>query len=101
MPCRLYIMCGLPFAGKSTLTRALAARLGLAVIAIDAINDERGLGIHAAPLSPEEWDGTYAEAFRRLDAALMAGGSVIFDAVSFTRRQRDDQSLPLEAWLDL
>ena len=90
MPCRLYILCGLPFAGKSSLARALAARLVLTNIAIDAINDERGLGHGAAPISPEEWDGTYAEAFRRLDAALMAGGSVIFDAASFTRRQRDD-----------
>lgn len=68
-PCRLYIMCGPPFAGKSTLARALAARLRLALISIDAINTERGLGIHVAPIAPEEWDGTYAEAFCRLDAA--------------------------------
>lgn len=88
--CRLYILCGLPFAGKSTLARAMAAQDGLTIVAIDAINDERGLGIDAAPISPEEWDGTYAEAFHRLDATLAAGESVIFDAASFTRAQRDD-----------
>lgn len=89
-PCRLYIGCGLPFAGKSTLARALAAHERLSIIAIDAINDERGLGINAAPIAPEEWDGTYAEAFRRLETALAGGESVIFDAASFTRQQRDD-----------
>lgn len=87
---RLYIMCGLPFAGKSTLARALAGREELMIIAIDDINTERGLGVNAAPISPEAWNGTYAEAFRRLDAALAAGQSVVFDAGSFTREQRDD-----------
>lgn len=89
-PPRLYILCGLPFAGKSTLAQALADREGLTFIAIDAINTERGLGINAAPIAPEQWDGTYAEAYRRLESALAAGQSVIFDAASFTREQRDD-----------
>ena len=63
---RLIILCGLPFAGKSTLAEALRQRFGWSVIAIDAVNHERGLGANAAPITLEQWDATYADAYRRL-----------------------------------
>ncbi|SRR6266700_2072957 len=87
-PC-LYILCGLPFAGKTTLARALERQLGIALVELDAINKARGIGLHGEAISPEEWDGTYAEAYRQLDAFLAAGQSVLFDAASFTKAQRD------------
>ena len=90
IPARLYILCGLPFAGKSTLALALARRFGWVIISIDAINHERGLGQNATPITLAQWDETYAEAYHRLSAALAAQQTVIFDAVSFTRTQRDD-----------
>lgn len=86
----LYVLCGLPFAGKSTLARTLAARLDIPCVAIDAINTERGLGLDLAPIAPQEWTATYAEAYRRITGALRAGTSAIFDAGSFTREQRDE-----------
>lgn len=88
--CALYVLCGLPFAGKSTLARALAARLDIACVAIDTINTERGMGLNAAPISPEQWVATYAEVYRRISGYLSAGKSAIFDAVNFTRAQRDE-----------
>ncbi len=63
-PC-LYILCGLPFAGKTTLARALERQLGLALVGLDAINTARGVGLHGEAISPEEWDETYAEAYRQ------------------------------------
>ncbi len=41
---RVYILCGLPFAGKTTLARTLAQHLDLPRVSIDEINGERGLG---------------------------------------------------------
>jgi predicted kinase len=76
-----YILCGLPFAGKSTLAVALRQRFGYTIIAIDAINHERGLGI-AAPIFPQDWDDTDAEAKQRLERTLAAGEKAIFDAPS-------------------
>ena len=87
---RLIILCGLPFAGKSTLAEALRQRFGWSVIAIDAVNHERGLGANAAPITLEQWDATYADAYRRLQEALDGGNTVVFDAVSFTWAQRED-----------
>jgi len=43
MPATVYAMCGLAFSGKSTAARTVARELGLALICLDAINDERGL----------------------------------------------------------
>lgn len=89
-PAILYVLCGLSFAGKSTLGRALAARLCIPRVELDAVNTERGQGLNGAPISPEEWTATYAEAYRRLAGSLRAGISAIFDAVNFTRAQRDE-----------
>jgi len=58
--------------------------------AIDAINAERLQGIDAAPISSHQWDETDSEGYRRLEAAFAAHRTVVFDAPSFTRSQRDD-----------
>lgn len=88
-PPTLYFLCGLPFAGKSTLARALAAHTGARHIALDAVNTERGLGLDGAPITPDQWDATYAEVYRRIEEALAAGDSVIYDETCFLRAQRD------------
>lgn len=85
----LYILCGRPFAGKSTLARALAERRGVAVVETDAINTERGLGLDGAAIALEEWDATFGEAYRRVGALLDAGRDVAFDSTAYTREQRD------------
>lgn len=88
-PPALFFLCGLPFAGKSTLARALAAHTGARHIALDAINTERGLGLDGAAITPEQWDETYAVTYRRIEEALAAGDSVIYDETCFLRAQRD------------
>ena len=84
----LYIMCGLPFAGKSTVARALASRENAAIVELDQINAASGLGTKA--ITPEQWSGSYAEAYSRLRGLLAAGIPAIFDATNFTRAQRDE-----------
>lgn len=86
---RLYILCGLPFAGKTTLAQAIAQWLGGTVVALDDINRERGVGLTGEPISQADWARSYAEAHRRLDAALTEEQSVIYDATNFRRKERD------------
>ncbi|MGI8687385.1 MAG: AAA family ATPase [Thermomicrobiales bacterium] len=86
----LLILCGLPFAGKSTLAVALAHRLTMRLVSMDAINTERCLGLNAAPISSHQWAETYREMYRRLDEMLAAGISVVYDAPNATRQERDD-----------
>ncbi|MGH2352188.1 MAG: AAA family ATPase [Chloroflexota bacterium] len=85
----LYILCGLPFAGKTTLARKLVSRFGLSRVAIDDINTERGVWVDEAGLSPAEWARTYDEAYRRIDHLLSQEKSVVDDSVNHTRELRD------------
>jgi predicted kinase len=84
----LYILCGYSFTGKTTLARALQERFGFLRIDMDEINSAKGVGFDEK-IAPEEWDRTYAEAYRQLDVALSQNRSVLFDAMNFTREQRD------------
>lgn len=79
----------MPFAGKSTLARALAAARAVALVETDAINTERGLGLNGAAIAPEQWDATVAEVYRRVAALLDAGRDAAFDSPAYTREQRD------------
>lgn len=89
MSATLFFLCGLPFAGKSTLARALVAHTGARLISLDAVNDERELGQHGAPITPAQWDETYSRAYRRVEESLVAGQSVVYDEACFLRGQRD------------
>lgn len=85
----VYVLCGLPFAGKSTLARQMTAALGLVHLEVDAINRERGLGGDGRELPRAVWAATYRESFRRLERWLAEGRSVVYDATNFRRVMRD------------
>ena len=68
-PC-LYILCGYAFAGKTTLAKELVSQFDFKRVAIDEINNERGMWNDETGLSPQEWDRTYQEAYHRIDTLL-------------------------------
>jgi aminoglycoside phosphotransferase family enzyme/predicted kinase len=99
-PC-LILVGGLPGAGKSTLSRGLAANAGFAVVRSDVVRKELA-GISSAHDSavrtspsdneqglytPEWTERTYAECLTRAEALLFDGRRVVVDA-SF-RREAD------------
>jgi predicted kinase len=86
----MLIVCGLPFSGKSTMSRNLARVLDQAVhIDIDQINAERGLGSDGQAIPLSEWPTTYEIAYQRVNTALQSGRTAIFDATNYSRAQRD------------
>ncbi len=85
----LYILCGLPFSGKTTLARQLADKLHLYHIEVDAIKRERGIGLEGQRTSESEWEAIFAEADRRLIATLERGRTVLYDATNYARDVRD------------
>ena len=86
---RVYVVFGIPFAGKSTIVRELVRQRGCRVIDIDAINTARGVGIAGAAISPEDWAISFASARAQLDDALAAGASVAYDGHVWSRAQRE------------
>ncbi|GHO61912.1 hypothetical protein KSC_008040 [Ktedonobacter sp. SOSP1-52] len=85
----LYILCGFPFTGKSTLARELESWLGIKRVSIDEINGERGSWNDETGMSAEEWERTYQEAYLRIATHLSQNEDVIDESANFTREQRD------------
>lgn len=86
---RLYLMCGLPRSGKTTLARAIAARIEGEFVSLDEINAERGLrGDQDLPVT--EWARTHEIALDRCRAMMAEGRPVVVDDTNCFRWLRDD-----------
>ncbi len=82
----LIIVCGLPGSGKSTLARALARRMGAAVISSDVVRKR----LFPRPAySEEEKKMVYDEMARLCGAALAKGRYVVADATFYRRGERE------------
>lgn len=74
----VYAMCGLAFSGKSTIARRLVSELGVELISLDRINEERRL--HGGEgMSDAQWEETSFIAMARLRVLLREGKSVVVD----------------------
>jgi predicted kinase len=85
----LFLTCGLPFSGKSTLSRALAAELGIAHVEVDAPHTRHGLRPGLDPIERADWIAAYQRGYAELESVLREGRSAVFDAVSYRRLQRN------------
>lgn len=84
----LVLMCGLSFAGKSTVAAALARELPASLLTLDGINEERDLhGGEGIPLA--EWATTNAITHERAAALLRTGGHVVVDDTGSPRFIRE------------
>ncbi|MFD5448127.1 MULTISPECIES: AAA family ATPase [unclassified Streptomyces] len=95
---RLTLVAGLPGSGKSTLSGALADRLGAVLLSSDRLRKEMaGLpaeqpaaaGYGEGLYSPEWTARTYAELLDRAGALLLQGESVVLDATWIDSAQRE------------
>lgn len=94
---RMVMVGGVTATGKSTLSRAVAAHLGAAVLRSDVIRkelaglhptDRAGAGIGSDLYSPEHTEATYSEMLARAETALARGQSVVLDATWTSDRHR-------------
>lgn len=86
----IVVICGLPFAGKTTLAEAIARRLDAEVVSLDEINARRGL--HGGEGVPDhEWGRSHETALAEI-AERMRGGAarIVVDDTSCFRFLRDD-----------
>lgn len=81
-------MCGLPFAGKSTLARAIAAAQGRTLIEVDRLVARDGVP-PGEPIPDRHWSVAYRAAEAALRDALAAGDAVVYDGVNFRWAQRE------------
>ncbi len=90
MTAKLYIFCGIPFSGKSTLTKEIAKRKGFTRIDLDEVKfDLYGKDITDQNLQQKDWDSIYQEMYKRIEKALQEGKTVIHDTGNFTKSERN------------
>jgi predicted kinase len=80
----LYVLSGLPGAGKSTWARKNAGRLQAVIVCSDDVRRD----FQADGRDPLDGDLVFAEVERRARCLLEADRSVILDATHFQRRYR-------------
>jgi predicted kinase len=87
---KLIVVCGLSFAGKSTLAREISARFGYTEVDVDATKvDLHGPGIHDEQLTQDEWTLIYRETDDRMLGHLRSGESVVDGSRNFRKHERD------------
>lgn len=85
-----YILCGIPFSGKTTLGRELAKRLDFVHINLDEIKAVKGYGDVSDDDVPDgAWKKIFDEADKRLIRALKSGKNVANETAWVTREWRD------------
>lgn len=85
-----YLLCGIPFSGKTTLGKELAKKLGFIHINLDEIKKEKGYGeVSDDDVSDKVWKEIFNEADKKLIKALKLGKDVANETAWVARKWRD------------
>ena len=86
---KLIVICGLPYAGKTTLGTALVARFGHAAVDVDATKDQLyGVGLNDDDLTQDQWNAIYAQTDQQIADYLQSGTTVVDDSRNFRKVER-------------
>jgi predicted kinase len=86
---KLIIICGISFAGKSTLGETIAQQFGYAQVDVDDVKFLLyGPDIKDEDLSHADWVRIYAEADRLIERYLKTGKTVVDASRNFRKRER-------------
>ena len=85
----LIVICGLSFAGKSTLAKALTTRFGYEEVDVDEVGAKmHNLDINDRALNDCDSDEIYDEADRPIESRLRSGVTVVDASRNPTREER-------------
>lgn len=82
----LYILIGLPYSGKTTLTQELVSRLGFSKVSIDDVINERELEVEK--MTQKDWNEVYSEGYVKVKTLLREGKTVVLDLANLKRSER-------------
>src|SRR5258708_6296326 len=85
----LYILCGLSFAGKTTVGKAFVKEFGYETVDVDVAKENLyGKGLKDDDLAHEQWVKIYDETDKQIEKFLKEGKSVIDDSRNFRKFER-------------
>ena len=84
----LYLVCGAPFSGKTTLAKHIAERTHSHYISLDDLMRARGLDLsQSQPV--EEWEKAHHQCIQLLHTLMKQGINVVLDDTLFLKWLRD------------
>lgn len=86
---KLYVMCGLPFSGKTTLARKIADHIKCEFIGFDSIWKELELKIDPKMDKTEEWKFIIKKAHEKIKTLLKNNVSVVYDDINARYEHRE------------
>lgn len=91
----LYILCGLPYAGKTTLRKELIKRFGFDFVSMDEIMQKHDMWRPDHP-TQEDWNVGYSEGYDQLKKLLKEKRDVILDLGNLKFKERQTARLIAE-----
>ena len=86
----LFILCGLPYSGKTYVSDRLHTETGISVIRIDDILRKRGFDWNTNKLPNEaEWRGIFEESYQATKNILERSENVLYDSTNHTLASRE------------
>lgn len=86
---KLYILCGIPFSGKSTLAKAISSKKGFQRVDLDEVKFEMyGNDVNDEDLQQNDWDLIYQKMYQIIEDFLKQGKTVVHDTGNFTKYER-------------
>lgn len=86
----LYILCGLPYSGKTYLSERVLAKTSCAYVSIDQILQELGFDWNLNKLPDgDEWEQVFNISYQKSQEALRGGLNVLYDSTNHTKISRD------------
>lgn len=87
----LYVLCGLPYSGKTYLSREILAKTSCVYVSIDDILRELGFDWDSNELPDKDgWKNVFDISYHRSQEALKDGSNVIYDSTNHTKASRDE-----------
>jgi len=86
---KLIIICGLSFAGKTTLAKAISTKFGYVEVDVDDVKDTLfGVGVEDNKLNHDDWVKLYKETDDQIAKLLREGKTVIDASRNFRKSER-------------
>lgn len=86
----LWILCGLPYSGKSFLAKKIMEKIGIEFVSIDDILSEKGYDWNINKLPDASgWQEVFDISYAKARKALVLGKNVLYDSTNHTKVSRD------------
>jgi predicted kinase len=86
----LYILCGLPYAGKSFVAKHVQTKTDITFVSIDDIFHAQGFDWNSNTLpNADTWEQIFNDSYEHTTQALREGKNVLYDSTNQTLASRD------------